>query len=504
MPHDPSNCRESTVLGRCLRRLWQLTRAVLYREFLDRRQERAVSGFLVSLVIHLGVLLVLALWGIFAMEKQVGQRWLISVNNEPVKIEQLDLTINVKAPEQQSADHNQTQEATATQAPNIPSPFAGLASDPVERNDRVADHFDKLAKLLRPTWLPTGGGYEGRTKQMRTKLAQTRGGTKASEDAVEFGLAWLAAHQRNDGGWRFDHHKGPCKGRCRDPGTNGSTTGATGIALLAFLGAGYTHKTGKYNEVVHRGLYYLMSSGTPTANGVDFQEGSMYGHGIASLALCEAYAMTKDKQILRWAQGALDFICFAQHPAGGWRYNPGQPGDTTVFGWQIMAIKSGRMKGLDVPSPVITAAKRYLDSVQTERGAYYGYIKKGKLPTPTAIGLLTRMYSKWPRTDKRLARGIRYLATKGPSDHDMYFNYYATQVLHHYEGPLWKKWNQRLRDYLVKNQAMQKHEKGSWYFKDRHGKEGGRLYTTAMCVMILEVYYRHMPLYDVKAVQRGF
>jgi hypothetical protein len=86
----------------------------------------------------------------------------------------------------------------------------------------------------------------------------------------------------------------------------------------------------------------------------------------------------------------------------------------------------------------------------------------------------------------------------------MYFNYYATQVLHHDGGSDWDRWNIRMRDFLIARQAPSGHEKGSWYFVDPHGTAGGRLYTTAICTMILEVYYRNMPLYGEEAVEDAF
>jgi hypothetical protein len=237
-----------------------------------------------------------------------------------------------------------------------------------------------------------------------------------------------------------------------------------------------------------------------TAQGGDLQEGTMYAQGIATVALCEAYAMTRDESLRTPAQAAVDFICRAQHDQGGWRYYPGQPGDTTVYGWQIMALKSARLAGLRVPESVWTKARHFLDTVQVEDGAGYGYQKPERLPGPTAIGLLARMYDGWAREDPRLAKGVQYLSEQGPSRTDVYYNYYATQVLHHYEGPAWDAWNATLRERLIATQSRRGHEHGSWYFHDQHGEVGGRLYTTAMCVMILEVYYRHLPLYGREAV----
>jgi hypothetical protein len=127
---------------------------------------------------------------------------------------------------------------------------------------------------------------------------------------------------------------------------------------------------------------------------------------------------------------------------GGWRYFPGQVGDTTVTGWMLMALKSGQLTYVPVSPEVWTGAKRYLDFVQDDGGAAYGYQAPSKQDaTMTAIGLLCRMYAGWPRSQAALARGVRMLSKRGPSEHDLYYDYYATQVLRHYGGPEWTDWN---------------------------------------------------------------
>lgn len=347
-------------------------------------------------------------------------------------------------------------------------------------------------------------GLAGRGPAARAELVKNRGGSSESEDSVARGLAWLAAHQRSDGSWRFNHQDGPCRGLCADPGTAGSTTAATGLALLPFLAAGETEKGSPHKAIVEKGLYYLTTRLVVTPRGGDLQEGTMYGQGIAALALCEAYAMTGDESLQFPTQKAIDFICSAQHAGGGWRYAPGTPGDTTVTGWQLMALKSAHLAGLNVPRSHSYLATRFLDSVQSEKGACYGYMKTGKQPTPTAVGLLLRMYLGWKHDDPRLAQGVDYLQRLGPSPTDVYFNFYATQVLHHYGGAGWSKWNEKLRDRLVAAQGRHGHEHGSWYFPDQHGQAGGRLYTTAMCLLTLEVYYRYMPLYGERPVAEEF
>jgi hypothetical protein len=226
----------------------------------------------------------------------------------------------------------------------------------------------------------------------------------------------------------------------------------------------------------------------------------MYPHAIATLALCEAYAMTKDESLQLPAQFAVDFIVYAQHEGGGWRYHPREPGDTTVTGWQVIALKGALLAGLDVPSPVWFGVNKFLDSVQRDGGAFYGYRRPDRDPTNTSIGLLCRMMLGWERERKEIRRGVKFLGDEGPSENNVYFNYYAAQVMRHHGGKPWKRWNSRLRDYLVKTQSRSGHERGSWQFRERHSLGAGRLYNTAMAVMTLEVYYRFLPLYGDEAV----
>ncbi len=472
-----------------------------------RESRRKISGFTASLLVHAAVLVVLSLIGLGAPFHAAPVDVIIGFLSPDVNELELDPR-HVETDRALGQAHELAPRAmllaVEIEVPDVPSPLDRPGTGTYRENRAISLDPFYPTPWLTPTRAPTGGGLGGRSDKARGQLVGGRGGTPGSEKAAAGGLAWLAAHQRRDGSWRFNHHDGPCQGLCRNPGTEATTTGATALALLPFLGANHTHVKGTYRDTVDKGLYYLRARGLSMAHGIDLQEGTMYAQGLAAIALCEAYAMTEDRALRPVAQGAVDFICHAQHPKGGWRYVPGQPGDTTVFGWQLMALKSAQMAGLEVPSTVIHGAKEYLDGVQTEGGAYYGYLAPGQEPSPTAIGLLARMYLGCSQDDQRLALGTAYLSELGPSETDVYFNYYATQVLHHYEGPQWDPWNERLREYLLGTQAASGHESGSWYFPDKHAVKGGRLYTTAMCVMILEVYYRYMPLYAREPVESGF
>jgi hypothetical protein len=363
-------------------------------------------------------------------------------------------------------------------------------------------------------------GLESRGAEKRGEMLARYGGTEASEAAVAAALRWLAEHQLPDGGWSFDHRRGRCRGRCSDPGfLTRARNGATAIALLPFLGAGETHKKGDYKETIRRGLYFLVANMRVVAERGDLsEEGAyMYSHGLGAIALCEAYAMTHDRELMRPAQYAVNHIVYAQDPvAGGWRYYPKEAGDTSMIGWQLMALKSAHMAYLRVPRETVIGASRFLDSVQTEGGAVYGYKRPGDRAgadgdyATTAVGLLCRMYLGWERDNPALQSGVELLGEQGPSKDNMYFNYYATQVMRHYGGEHWERWNDVMRDYLVNSQARRKHMAGSWYFGgepmlgDRGALHGGRLYFTSLATMILEVYYRHMPIYGRQAVEEDF
>ena len=359
----------------------------------------------------------------------------------------------------------------------------------------------------------TGTGFTGRGEKSRKALGELRGANDQSEAAVARALKWLAAHQNGDGSWNFDHRTGPCNGRCGNAGNlTDCRTGATALALLPFLGAGQTHREGHYQEVVRRGLYFLTSQmklenhgGLQTGN-LAQGGGQLYSHGLAAIALCEAYGMTQDKSLMAPAQLSLNYIMFAQDTTGGgWRYTPGQPGDTSAVGWQLMALKSGHMAYLKVDPKTVQGAVHFLDTVGVDSGSYYGYTDPGKGQGTTAVGLLCRMYLGWKKDNPALQRGIDYLAATGPSKSNLYYDYYATQVLCQNDGEKWDKWNVEMRDWLVATQDTAGHQTGSWHVPGDIGADrGGRLYSTALSTMILEVYYRHMPLYGKQAAEDDF
>lgn len=372
-----------------------------------------------------------------------------------------------------------------------------------------------------------GTGTTGRGKRARSSLVRKHGGSAASETAVALALDWLAEHQNPDGSWSLIHDGHRCQGRCDHAAELGadkvkayrdSRISGTGLALLPYLGAGQTHKEGKHRKVVERGLKALMQLAKEGKQGASWADsGNMYAHGIAAICLTEAYGMTEDPILRAPAQAAVDYIVYAQDPkGGGWRYRAQQRGDTSVTGWQIMALKSAYLSELSVPTGTVTKAAAYLNRMSPDGGIRYIYALddgaekadlKNTSTTRSAIGLLCQMYLGWKSDNPKLKEGVEMLAKKGPSENNFYYNYYGSQVLFQYtggRGVLWRDWNKKLRDQLVLQQAKSGHAKGSWYVKGPHSERGGRLYITSLAAMNLEVYYRYMPIYGTDAVTNEF
>ena len=470
---------------------------------------RQIPSWLVSAVVHMIILLVLA---ILTLPKGTADdlRQLIVAPGEEEEFDDLE-DFDEEPLEEIPLDAVALESEMAPEEVEVaPANDMEAAAIQVELGDFGLEHAPRN-DLLAAVGAYTGTGLSGRGQKGKGQLVRKYGGTPGSEKAVAAALKWLAEHQMPDGGWSFAHHLSPrCNGQCRNPGEAAvARNAATAMAILPFLGAGQTHQTGQYKSAVKNGLYFLTARMKLSPKGGDLWEdaGRMYSHGLASIALCEAYAMTHDKALHGPAQAAINFICYAQDPVGGgWRYMPRERGDTSVVGWQIMALKSGHMAYLHVPPITVKKAFMYLDGVQANSGANYGYTGPGSGEATTAIGLLCRMYLGWKKDNPALKRGVEWISNKGPSKGNMYYNYYATQVMRHWEGDLWKKWNGVMRDQLVTSQSTSGHETGSWYFAqgDHGARRGGRLYMTSMATMILEVYYRHLPIYRKQSTEEDF
>jgi hypothetical protein len=340
---------------------------------------------------------------------------------------------------------------------------------------------------------------------------------KQSGRAVASALHWLMRHQGSDGNWSFDKYKDQCTDEtCTGAGSAKADAGATGMALLCYLGACQTQKTkGPYRRNIEQGLIWLVRHQEQDGDLGKDCISPMYSHGVATTALCEAFALSGDRNVAQAAQGAVNFIIAAQNKNdNGWRYNPGDPGDTSVTAWQMMALKSAQLAGLKVggagaaDGSALEKAGKWLDLVKTGPNDSQFQYQPGSGATPpmTAEGLLGRQCLRAKRTDPMIVDGVKYLMNNMPDAkvHNVYYWFYATQVLHNCGGDEWNTWNRSMRDLLVSTQTRnQSCASGSWDpenpVKDQWAPQGGRFMLTALSCLTLEVYYRYLPLFKCDA-----
>jgi hypothetical protein len=336
------------------------------------------------------------------------------------------------------------------------------------------------------------------------------GNTKGVDRAVVAALDWLYRHQCPKGNWSLQYEQ-LCKGDvCRGNGSIRADSAATAMGLLPFFAAGQTHRSkGPYQPNIARGISWLVKQQRRDGDLSGSADQPMYSHALATIALCEAYGMSKDEYLRSPAQRAVTFIEKAQHPTtGGWRYQPGDTGDTSSVGWQVMALKSAQMAHLAVQTSVLEKVHSWLASVaKGEHKGLFAYLPyQDALPSTTAIGLLCTEYLGAGREDPALVEGRTYLLQNSPSspntDRDSYYFYYASLAMHNFLGPEWDQWNRPMRRLLIQLQEKQHGcAMGSWDpdkpTEDKWGALGGRLMTTSFSTLTLEVYYRYTPLFNV-------
>ncbi len=398
---------------------------------------------------------------------------------------------------------------TKSQVATAPTALSSPVSDPVP----VPDTFDRPSQpTVAPSELPKT--YAERFADNREQLVAESGGSEQTERAVRAALGWLAQTQSTNGGWDASKFGAGDErvilGQDRNGAGANADTGITGLALLAFLGSGHTHRSGPYAAEVARGLEYLRQR--QRANGAlhgDAQVfAQMYCHSMATFAVCEALAMTRDPRLEPMAQAAVRYTLSMQHPTdGGWRYLRGHTGDTSQLGWQLMTLRSAELAGVAIPEVTWTRANRFLSRVR--RGNSGGLASYRPDGPPSRTMTAEAMYCRQVVGSRSAAVanlganfGVNEEATRSvvsklpdPGRRNLYMWYYATLALHHNRdqspaaATAWDDWNHALTTTLLTTQQND----GSWSATTVWGGYGGRVYTTALSAMCLEVYYRYSP-----------
>lgn len=385
-----------------------------------------------------------------------------------------------------------------------------------------------------PAAAPWKGAFAFRTSREHLSL---RGGNRATEQAVEDALAWLAAHQAPSGAWEAATFMKWCDCRpTRGPqpdgaGFPGYDVGVTGLALCAFLGAGHSSRgEHPFQSVVAGGLGYLRGVQDPEGCfGPRSTQHYIYNHALATLATVEGYGMSGDPRLQGSAQRGLDFIALARNPYYAWRYGV-KPGDsdTSVTGWMALVLQSARLVNEDAsrrhePAPfrideeAFDSIKSWIDLMTDPDYGRTGYIQRGGAParpqallekfpgdkseSMTAVGMMARIIvGESPQRSRVIQKGAKLLMALAPEwdvrdgSIDMLYWTWGTQAMFHVGGTWWRLWNTALKKALLPNQRKDTtfcEYKGSWDPIGPWGPDGGRVYSTAMCALCLETYYRY-------------
>ena len=362
-------------------------------------------------------------------------------------------------------------------------------------------------------------------------------------------MAWLARAQSPDGRWdgsAYDAGRGPNDQTLADVDGDRSKlrtgrradTGLTGLATLSFLGAGYTRAAGRYAPVVDRAVRFLLDQQAEDGDlGGDANYfARMYCHGIAAYALAEALALEGDRPdpaLKRAVERAVAFTAAQQYPDGGWRYSQRAPyGDVSMFGWQCLALKSAANAGVAMPGRSRAKMIEFLRS-RSETDPREGEVNlkpDGGLaryilyldefdrpaeiqthevdPTMTAEALFCKQMLGLYRDNPASVEAVAYLKNYPPElrEWNLYYWYYATLALFQHGGPAWEAWNGRLRELLVAEQIARGPDAGSWPVRgnrNNYTEFGGRVYSTALATLCLEVYYRFTPAAGGAAAMDG-
>lgn len=418
------------------------------------------------------------------------------------------------APAQDRASANALAAADATVESREPlatppdiSPAIPTATTP----DMVTDMVTAMATpppmdQRRADAAPVPLAYRNRHSNRRFEAALRQGGSAETEAAVESALDWLATQQSPEGVWAAASTGAGREARVlgQDRGGAGAhaDAGLTALALLAFLGAGETHLDGPRRPSVQHGLEYLLriqrADGELAGSADLFAR--MYCHGMATLAISEAYALTGDARLRPALDAAVGYTIRAQDPnGGGWRYRPGDSGDTSQFGWQLMSLKSAQLAGVPIPTTVWDRARKFLRSVSSGSDAGLASYRSGERPsrTMTAEALFCRVLLD-DSQPAQAREALRFVAQEppgvGPDNH--YYWYYGTLAQFQMQSDSWRIWNESLQRQLLARQHGAGPLRGSWDPDAVWGTHGGRVFSTALSALSLEVYYRYLPLYQ--------
>ncbi len=334
-------------------------------------------------------------------------------------------------------------------------------------------------------------------RSYKTRARQKHGG-RGTEKTLKTGLTALTKMQSPDGSWEPEKYGG----------VKEYEVGITGLAILAYLGDGNTHLSGPYKTTVDKGIKYLASIQQP--NGLfgptrinDQTINYMYNHGIASYAVLEDYAITRDSTLDEVVKQAIDFIITSQNAEGGWGYTScNNINDTSVTSWQILTLRLAKALQIKGSIQALQKATNWLNSVTNQQG-HVGYRRLDHFPNGyyalTAVGMASQLMTGCKPSNELVDLQAKILLANPPELHpaghelenDFYYWYFGTLAMFLKGGEEWQTWNNEIKKVMLDSQDKSETTQGTWLPLDRWSGYGGRVYTTSMALLILEVYYRY-------------
>ncbi|MFC1479792.1 hypothetical protein ACFL6F_04260, partial [Planctomycetota bacterium] len=506
--------------------------AIHFKDRLDLIQR--TPWWVISVVFHAAFLLMAAMWVVSSSREQEAFS-IFEMNVKTFKKPEYDPTLkrDIKRSNKEVKDEVQVENPVITkedlEIDELETP------DNMEREHKARGRQEAMStiELQGDGWVGVfgvGGGGSGtygwRDGGGKKRALGRFGGGAASESAVLAALRWFKQHQRVDGGWSFHEYWKECKlnPNCEHRADlekyPDGDNGATGFALLCFLGAGHTHKAGKFRQQVSKGLEYLKKHQKQDGSFCKFN----YVNGIATMALAEAYGMTKSQKLKEPAQKSVDHLLAQQNADGylGWNYRgPSDRTDMSVTGWAVMGLKSAKSADLNIGNSFegITnvlekTTKYYENNGESERKVHlvnYSYIESqdkgsGGSKRLIAVGMLCRIFVGQDTQGQILRahaeRVLQFLPSKDYKEADLYLLYYGTLAMFQMGKEYWNQWNERVKTLLCDNQRKDGCNDGSWDAPAKgnasFNKLGGRLFATAVACLSLEVYYRYLPIAMLK------
>jgi hypothetical protein len=376
--------------------------------------------------------------------------------------------------------------ASSSEVPEGPTPPEYDPAPPIATPPTPPTLTHGPPRPLPPLGLPRE--LRARGEAARKVILQETDGSRRTERGVTNALNWLREHQLENGSWAG-----------QEP------VAMTGLALLAYLAHGEVPGAGIYGDTVTKGLKFLLAS--------QDQRGAfsrnVYAHAIGTYAVSEACTLTRIVELRTAMEKAVQVIIEGQQDRGGFDYHYGKGSrfDTSVSGWQIQALKAASLAGPGQPAldAALAKATRFLQNDAFARDGS-GFVYEGKNGIPTAGGakwtmtgvgtlclqLLGQPVSLPVRLGLKAMREVAFdwLPDAKPS---LYGYYYITQAKFQQDNKaVWQDWNVQMQRALLAHQ----HPDGHWENGDYD--QGSHVYTTTLCTLMLEVYYRYLPTF-VKA-----